>query len=183
MTMAKSLAHIDPPLESGPVGSGGGACGASIGLSTAGALDKSGGIMLPCGVGAFGTFRGCGGGGGTTVLLRGRAGGGGHDVGGGADLGGGGGATDSISANGAPNSGVAKPPGPKINALDIESPGDEEGVCCGGPAGALLVGETGWTQGSYPALAVELTAPVSTTGVVPSARQRPAPTRTQLASL
>ena len=138
--------------------------------------------MLPCCVDAFGSFRGSEGGGGTTTLLRGRAGGGGHDVGGGADLGGGGGAIDSNSASGAPSFGVAKPPGPKMNALEIETPGDEEGVCNGEPAGAMLVGETGWTQGSYPALAVELTAPVSTTGVVPSARQRPAPTRTQLAS-
>ena len=78
--------------------------------------------MLPCRVGAFGSFRGCEGGGGTTVLLRGRAGGGGHDVGGGADFGGGGGATDSISPNGAPKFGVAKPPGPKIDALDVEIP-------------------------------------------------------------
>ena len=124
--------------------------------------------MLPCGVGAFGSFRGCEGGG-TTVLLRGRAGGGGHDDGGGADFGGGGGATDSISPNGAPNFGVAKPPGPKIDALDLESAGDEEYNCCGGPAVALLLGESGWTQGSFPALAVE-------------SRQLPAPTRTQLAS-
>ena len=115
--MAKALAHIDPPSESGPIGSGGGACGASIGLSTAGALDKSGGMMLPCRVGAFGSFRGCEGGGGTTVLLRGRAGGGGHDAGGGADFGGGGGATDSTSPNGAPNFGVAKPPGPEKSTL------------------------------------------------------------------
>ena len=125
--------------------------------------------MLPCGKGAFGSFRGCEGGGGTTVLLRGRAGGGGHDAGGGADLGGGGGATDNAAPNGAPNFGVAKPPGPKIDALGVGSAGDEEGVCCGGPAGALLVGESGWTQGSFPALAVD-------------SRQLPAPTRTQLAS-
>ena len=125
--------------------------------------------MLPCRVGAFGSFRGCEGGGGTTVLLRGRAGGGGHDVGGGADFGGGGGATDSIPPNGAPNFGVAKPPGPKIDALDVGSPGEEEDVGFGVPAEAWLVGESGWTQGSLPALAVE-------------SRQLPAPTRTQLAS-
>ena len=124
--------------------------------------------MLPCGVGAFGSFRGCEGGG-TTVLLRGRAGGGGHDDGGGADFGGGGGATDNISPNGAPNFGVAKPPGPKIDALDLGSAGDEEYNGCGGPAAALVVGETGWTQGSFPALADE-------------SRQLPVPTRTQLAS-
>ena len=74
--------------------------------------------MLPCRVVAFGSFRGCEGGG-TTTLLRGRAGGGGHDAGGGADLGGGGGATDNAAPNGAPNFGVAKPPGPKIDALGV----------------------------------------------------------------
>ena len=75
--------------------------------------------MLPCRVDAFGSSRGREGGGGTTVLLRGRAGGGGHDAGGGADLGGGGGATDNAAPNGAPNFGVAKPPGPKIDALGV----------------------------------------------------------------
>ena len=156
MTMAKALAHIDPPLVSGPVGSGGGACGASIGLATAGALGKSGGMMLPCGIGAFGVFRGGAGGGGTTALLRGIAGGGGHDAGGGADFGGGGGASPISTSKGASSLGAARPSGPKVNALEIDIAGGEEVVCVIGPAGALLVGEFGWTQGSRPALAVEL---------------------------
>ena len=106
------------------------------------------------------------------------SGGDGRDDGGGADLGGGGGACDSKAPNGAPNFGVAKPPGPKMEAVGLGSAGGEEVVCVVGPAGALLVGEIGCTQGSYPALAVEL----FTTGAVPSARHRPSLTRTQLAS-
>ena len=74
----------------------------------------------------------------------------------GVDFGGGGGACDSKAPIGAPNFGVAKPPGPKMEAFGLGSAGVEEVVCVIGPAGALLVGETGWTQGSYPALAVEL---------------------------